>query len=270
MTDLIDATTITDGELSTKVKAGDQLAALKLFLRYEPHIYRLAGRHGNHVAFDRDDVRQECFIQVVQCAVKSVDTDQPFLKTFINSAGNAIAEEAAKYRHPVPIPLRTFRYVHDAVRKLGSPQAARYYLSTVATGSERVSAETFDAIWLLAFGVHLEWSDTTNRAGDSMTSVEASYTDPAAHDAFASIENADYARYLLDLVEEGLGPQAREVLARTYGLDGFPTALWDPKKDAFIGATSAIVAAEMGIHDVTVRRVRSRAIAYLQINAEEI
>lgn len=275
MTDLIDAPTVTDGDLSAAVKAGDHVAALELFLRYSPHISRLAARHGTHVAFDREDVTQECFIQVVQSAMKSAETGEPFARVFVNMADNAIAEEAAKYRHPVPIPLWTFRLVHSAVKDHdGNAAAARKALANHPESWRRVSPETFDAIWLLAFGVHLEWSEPVKLTGvangGGTTSIQEVIADHSTTDAFASIENQDYVRYLLDLVEHGLGPQAREVLARTYGLEGYPAALWDAKKDAFIAASSAIVAAEMGVHEVTVRRVRSRAIAYLQIHAEEI
>lgn len=253
------AHSVTDSDLASRVHDGNQLAALELFVRYEPFVRRLAARHGTHVCFDREDVRQEMFIQVVLCAVKAIDTGEDFAKVFTGDAQNAVALEAAKYKHPVPIPVWTFRLVHAAVKEHGSPAKAREALAA-AESWRRVSPDLFDAVWLLAFGVHLEWSTP---------SVAQTVVDESP-DQFAAIEDADYARYLLDLVEHGLGQKAREVIARTYGLDGYPAAIWNQGKDEFLPATSAVVAAEMGLHDVTVRRIRSRAIAYLQINAEEI
>jgi DNA-directed RNA polymerase specialized sigma24 family protein len=256
---------VTDSQLASRVKDGDQLAALELFLRYEPHISHLAARHGTAVAFDREDVRQECFIHVVHAAVKAVEENENFARIFVNLAGNAVADEASKYRHPVPIPLTTFRRVHDAVKKLGSPAAAREYLAA-ETGWYHVSHDVFDSVWLLAFGVHLEWSGAPSQDQMSYADVIA---DPGTPSAFASIENQDYTRYLLDLLAEHKGPQYREVVARMFGLDGFPAALFDPRTGNFIPATSKIVAAEMGIHDVTVRRIWAKARAFLTIHAEE-
>lgn len=250
---------LSDEELATRVSEGDPHAALALLGRYEPHVSKLAARHGISVAFDRDDVRQEAAIQLVHCATEAVTRGEPFLKTFINSAGNTIADEAAKYRHPVPIPLRTFRYVHDAVKKFdGDAAAAREYLSTVAVYPARVSTETFDAVWLLAFGVHLDWG-----------SSDEVIAEPATTNPFASIEDRDYVRYLLDLLESDKGPQYREVVARMFGLDGHPSALFDPRTGNFIPATSKIVAAEMGLRDDSVRRIWSKARAFLTIHAEE-
>lgn len=246
-----------DDVLAAEVKSGNPVAALALFDRYAGFVHNLCGKYGNFVAFDREDVSQTVFISLLIAAVDAIESGEDFTRVFHNRAIQDLKDESARQRFPVPLPYHTFVTVYRAVSRFdGDAAAAREWLAEEAPG-QRVTRETFDAVWLIAFGVHLEWSSHPNHSNYGAVTHATSYAemvgDPAAHDAFSTIEDRDAVERMLGMLTN----VEREVIERTYGLNGH-----EPQ-------TSPVIGTVLGMFPDSVRRIHTRVIAKLQIHAED-
>jgi hypothetical protein len=263
----------TSKKLAAEFVAGRADAALALAEGYGDFIDGVAAQYGTSVAFDREDAKQTALAVLLTVAREVCQTGAEFRKTFMDRAREELRGESNKYLAGVTLPTTTLRRVVETAKRFGgNAQAAREYLADEAPAGQRVTRETFDSVWLLAHGVHLEWSEP---AGDKGLTVGEVVADRPA-DGFQDIENSAAVGWLLSLPHPTmqdrpiLTDEEREVIARIYGLDGHPAALYDKKTDRFISATSAIVGAQMGMRAESIRRIHSRCIAKLQIHAEDL
>lgn len=257
--------TTPDEVLAAEFVDGNREAAVEMSHRYAAFIRSVASQYGQFVAFDREDAAQAAFVSMLVAMREVSETGVEFRKLFMDKAREDLRQEADKYRAAVPVGLPTtmLRRVIAAVRLFGGDaRAARDYLADAAPTGQRMARDTFDSVWLLAFGAHLEWSEPSGEKG---LRVEETVADTTT-DAFCDVDNRDAIERLLAM----LTPGEREVMGRLYGLDGYPAALYDKKRDTFISATSAIVGTQMGMHAESIRRIHSRCLAKLQIHAEDL
>lgn len=236
------------------VRDNDPEAALTLFNRYERLVSRLASRYSDGTAYDANDARQDCFLALYDAAAKLVeDPGHSFAHHFRSKASKFLRVESSRMGPSLATPYIQIERVAAAVRQLGSATLAREWLATDAPAHMRVSRESFDQIWYVSFGKHVEWNDPAARdmEGGTLT-AEATVADRSVDRSFQSVEDREAVGRLIMT----LPLQWQEVLVRLYGLDGYGEH------------TSQAVAAVLGLHEVSVRKIHSKALARLQMNSD--
>ncbi|PXY20855.1 RNA polymerase sigma factor [Prauserella muralis] len=242
----------TDAALAVAALEGDAVAALELFSRFGGLVHKLAARFGTQHTYDYDDARQDCFLALLEAADDVRHDGREFGLAFNNRATQNLKRESSAARPGLTLPFHTFQRVYNAVRRFDyNLPAARDYLANEAPLGERVDPNTFTDVWFAAFGVTLEWNDSAALDGEGATVAET-VADRTAETRLRSVEDLDAAEQLLGT----LSPQWREVLERTYGLGGY-----EPQD-------ATVIAAAMGMHRAAIRKIRSKALARLQISSD--
>lgn len=228
----------------------DMGAALELRDRFEPLIDRLAAKYGFGPSYDRDDVRQDAFLALLDAAAEATEKGLDFAGCYRTSIIRYASEGVSKFGLTTPIPAMTLYRVRSALAKFGGVTSlAREWAAHHAPANYRVTPETFDAVCDQLFGAPAEWSAPTARdSADGNLTLSDVTEDPTAHEAIQRIDD----RAEVESVLSTLSDTDREIIERSYGLGAY-----DGPQD------SAVIAATVGIHEASVRRTRSRIVKRL-------
>lgn len=241
-------------ELVARVVRGDMGAALELFRRFEPLVERLAAKYGFGPAYDRDDVRQDAFLALLEAAADSVERDLDFAGCYRTAIVRYASEGVSRYGLTAPIPAMSLFRVRSALTRFdGNVPLAREWAARHAPANYRVTPETFDSVCELLFGSTEEWSSPTSGRGsdDGALSLAETTEDPTAHAAIQRVDDRETVESILSTLSD----TDREIIERSYGLGPYD-----------VPQESAVIAATLGIHEASVRRTRSRVIRRLREN----
>lgn len=238
-------------ELAARVAKGDMDAALEIFHRFEPLVERLAAKYGFGPAYDRDDVRQDAFLALLEAAAESVERGLDFAGFYRTAIIRYASEGVSRYGLATPVPAMTLYRVRSALERFdGNVPLAREWAAHHAPANYRVTTETFDAVCDQLFGSTERWnSPASGDSSDGNLSLAETTEDPTAHAAIQRVDDREEVESILSTLSD----TDREIIERSYGLGPYDS----PQE-------SAIIAATLGIHEASVRRTRSRVIRRLR------
>lgn len=224
--------------------------AVTLYTEHRGFVEGLSSRYGRLTVVDRWDIRQVVFISAVVTASEVAHGEFPAAdasKRFFRQAHADARKVFTENKYPTKIPFDTYQRVVKAVKAHQDDwAAARRYLTEQAPAHVRLSGSTFDDVYAVAQGIYISCEGAADLTDDA-------YRMPAP-DPYATIDDRDAVRYALSL----LTPRQREVVARSYGLEGH------------VPQTQSEIAVELGETQPAICRILGRALSRMQVHAEDL